>query len=72
MDSPQSKIADEIEKTVAEIDLKIYELSHVKNALQTLLEDIQDIENRSEKIRRLIMLHAIRERRLRTEVTANV
>jgi len=43
---------DELEKIVAETDLKIYELSRIKEMFQGLVSDIQSLEKRFELIKR--------------------
>lgn len=63
---------DELQKVIAETNLKLYELSGIKDSLQGLVEDIRDLENRFEKIRQLLTLQTARDLQRRMEATANV
>jgi hypothetical protein len=42
---------DELEKVIAETDLKIYELSRIRETLQGLIADIQTLEMRFELVK---------------------
>ncbi len=45
---------DELEKVIAETDLKLYELSRLRETLQGLVSDIQTLENRFELVKRIL------------------
>jgi len=54
MEVLETEILDELEKITSETDLKIHELSRMKEALQELVGDIQSLENRFELIKRAL------------------
>jgi hypothetical protein len=63
---------DELEKVIAENDLKTYELSRIKETLQALFEDIEEMENRLRLVKRALGAQSMPKPRLNKEAAVVV